>query len=97
MEQVPTTADFADRRDAPRAAIDRQYSMRLDPCDGRTPIVCALLDYSVTGVRLELPDDVALPDDIQVLIGELAHTARVVWRNANVVGVDFTDEHHSIF
>ena len=97
MDRIMDTADFADRRDAPRAAIDRQYSMRLDPCDGRAPITCALLDYSVTGMRFELPDDVALPNDVQILIGELAHTARVVWRKANVVGVDFTDEHHSIF
>jgi hypothetical protein len=96
MDQVPT-ADFADRRDAPRAEINRQYSMRLDPCDGRAPFTCALLDHSVTGMRLELPDDVVLPAEVHVLIGEIAHNARVVWRKANVVGVDLIDEHYSIF
>jgi hypothetical protein len=97
MDPAPTAADFADRRDAPRAAIDRQYSMRLDPCDGRAPFTCAVLDHSVTGMRLEMPDDVVLPVDVHILIGEIAHNARVVWRKANVVGVDLIDEHHSIF
>ena len=97
MDQVPTAADFADRRDAPRAEINRQYSMRLDPCDGRPPFTCALLDHSVTGMRLELPDDVVLPAEVHILIGTIAHNARVVWRKANVVGVDLVDEHHSIF
>ncbi len=71
--------------------------MRLDPCDGRGPLTCALLDYSVTGVRLELPEDVTLPAQVQVLVGELSHNARIVWRKGTTVGVDFIDEHHSIF
>ena len=97
MEQVPHHRRFCrpPRRPARRDRTAIQHAPR--SCDGRAPITCALLDYSVTGVRLELPDDVALPDEVQVLIGELAHNARVVWRKANVVGVDFIDEHHSIF
>ena len=71
--------------------------MRLDPCDGRGLIVCALLDFSVTGVRLELPDNTTLPDQVKVLIGDLVHDARIVWRKDTIVGVDFVDEHHSIF
>jgi len=70
--------------------------MRLDPCDGREPIICVLLDYSVTGMRLELPDSKMLPERVQILIGELSHNARVAWRKGNVVGIDFIDEHHSI-
>ncbi len=58
---------------------------------------CALLDYSVTGVRLELPENIALPAQVHVLIGDLAHNARIVWRRGTTVGVDFIDEHHSIF
>ena len=57
MQPLPHPAEFDERRDAPRVEIARRYSMRLDPCDGRGPITCALLDYSVTGVRLELPDN----------------------------------------
>ena len=56
MQRIPHIAELAqadDRRDAPRVELEGRYSMRLDPCDGRAPIICALLDYSVTGVRLE--------------------------------------------
>ena len=97
MQRIPDIAELADRRDAPRIELDGRYSMRLDPCDGRGPLTCALLDYSVTGVRLQLPEDVALPAQVQVLVGELSHNARIVWRKGITVGVDFIDEHHSIF
>ena len=102
MSQDSSATDVAaavvpDRRDAPRAAIDRRYSMRLDPRDGREPIFCALLDHSVTGVRLELPEDMTLPTEVQVLIGAIAHNARIAWRKGLTIGVDFVDEHHSIF
>jgi hypothetical protein len=97
MQTLPPVTEPADRRDAPRAELDGRYSMRLDPCDGRAPINCALLDYSVTGVRLQLPEHVALPEQLQVLVGELSHNARIVWRKGTTIGVDFIDEHHSIF
>ena len=97
MEQIQHSAEFDERRDAPRVEIARRYSMRLDPCDGRAPIMCVLLDFSVTGVRLELPDNVPMPDDVKVLIGDLSHNARIAWRKDATVGVDFIDEHHSLF
>jgi hypothetical protein len=86
-----------ERRDAPRTGIAGRYTMQLDPCDGRDVVSCAVLDYSVTGARLELPQDMALPINLQVVIGTLAHNARVVWRNGVVIGVDFVDEHYSIY
>ena len=96
---MPSTAEQRDdeRRQAPRTDVAGRYSMRLDPGDGREPIACALLDFSVTGVRLELPEDVALPDRVSILIGSLAHNSKVVWRKGTVIGVDFVDEHHDIF
>ena len=97
MQQVPHTAEIDERRDASRVEVDGRYSMRLDPCDGRGPITCALLDFSLTGVRLELPAHTPVPDQVKVLIGELSHNARIAWRKDTTVGVDFTDEHHSIF
>jgi hypothetical protein len=97
MRRNSQTEGFDDRRHAPRVDIDGRYSMRLDPCDGRKPIGCSLLDFSVTGVRLELPEDVKLPKDVHILIGNLSHNARVVWRKGVLVGVDFVDEHHSIY
>jgi hypothetical protein len=30
-------------------------------------------------------------------VGELSHDARIAWRRDTAVGVDFVDEHHSIF
>ena len=97
MQEASPRAAFDERRDAPRIDVDRRYSVRLDPCDGRGPITCALLDFSVTGVRLELPDNMPMPDEVKVLIGQLSHNARIVWRKDTMVGVDFVDEHHSIF
>jgi c-di-GMP-binding flagellar brake protein YcgR len=97
MQPIPHPAEFDERRAAPRVEIARRYSMRLDPCDGRAPITCALLDFSVTGVRLELPDNTPVPDQVKVLIGELSHDARIIWRKDTTVGIDFVDEHHSIF
>jgi len=97
MQAASPRPAFDERRDAPRVDVDRRYSVRLDPCDGRGPIICALLDFSVTGVRLELPDDTPMPYEVKVLIGQLSHNARIVWRKDATVGVDFVDEHHSIF
>lgn len=96
-ETSDLAAQIDERRDAPRASIAGRYAVRLDPRDGRELINCAVLDYSVTGARLELPVDVALPTDVLVVIGTLSHNARIVWRNGAVIGVDFVDEHHSLF
>jgi len=96
-ETSDLAAQVDERRDAPRASIAGRYAVRLDPRDGRDLITCSVLDYSVTGARLQLPEDVALPAELQVVIGTLAHNARVVWRNGAVIGVDFVDEHHSLY
>jgi hypothetical protein len=96
MAPRPKPQDFDDRRQAARVDLDRQYTMRLDPCDGREPIVCGVLDFSVTGLRLELPEGAAVPSDVLILIGSLAHNAKIVWRKDRVIGVDLVDEHHSI-
>ena len=97
MRTKPIAMEIDERRDAPRVDLDGEYSMRLDPGDGRAPIACLVLDFSVTGVRLQLPDDVGLPPEVQILIGNLSHNARIVWRKDGVVGVDLIDEHHSIY
>jgi hypothetical protein len=97
MQRKPPAQSTFERRDAPRVALDGRYSVSLDPCDGRDPITCPLLDFSVTGVRLELPAGVAVPTDVQIRIGNVSHTARIVWRKDRVAGVDFIDEHHSIY
>jgi hypothetical protein len=96
-EPTDITKPGEDRRDAPRADLAGRYTMRLDPGDGRDVVTCAVLDYSVTGARLQLPQDVALPASLKVVIGTLSHNARIVWRSGTVIGIDFVDEHHSLF
>jgi hypothetical protein len=97
MQRSSQPQDIVDRREAPRVDVDGRYSMRLDPCDGRAPIDCSLIDFSVTGARLRLPKDIPLPDKVHVLIGNLSHNCRIAWRQGVTIGVDFIDEHHSIF
>jgi hypothetical protein len=88
---------FDERRVAQRADTGGRYTMRLDPCDGRDVITCAVVDYSVTGVRLELPQDASLPSELQVIIGALSHRVRIAWRAGPAIGIDFVDEHHSLY
>jgi hypothetical protein len=88
---------FDERRDAPRANVLGRRTVRLDACDGRDVITCAVMDYSVTGARLELPQDVDLPSELQVIIGALSHRVRIAWRAGQVIGIDFVDEHHSLY
>jgi PilZ domain-containing protein len=97
MSAKPKTQTVEERRDDDRVDLDGAYSIRLDPCDGRAALTCEVLDFSVTGVRLKLPGNVALPPDVQVMIGDITHDARVVWRKDDVVGVDLIDEHHSLY
>ena len=97
MSTTPDDAKVEDRRDAARVDLSGQYTMRLDPRDGRAPIDCPVLDFSITGVRLEVPGNPALPAEVQILIGNLAHNARIVWRRDAVIGVDFVEAHQHIY
>ena len=97
MTSDAQAVQFDERRNAPRADIRERYTMRLDPCDGRDTITCVVMDYSVTGARLELPQDVDLPSELQAIIGALSHRVRIAWRVGPVIGIDFVDEHHSLY
>ena len=97
MRAKPKAQTFEERRDAERVEVGGAYSIRLDPCDGRSVLTCLVLDFSVTGVRLKLPDNVALPSDVRIVIGDISHNARIVWRKDDVIGVDLVDEHHSLY
>ena len=63
MTSDAQAVQFDERRNASRADIGGRYTMRLDPCDGGDTITCAVMDYSVAGARLELPQDVSPPSD----------------------------------
>lgn len=97
MSTTSHDVKLEDRRDAPRIQLAGQHTMRLDPADGRAPIECPVLDFSITGVRLEVPCNPTLPSEVQLLIGELAHKARIIWRKDAVIGVDFIEAHQQIY
>jgi hypothetical protein len=42
---------FLDRRSEPRQRVVN-FVLKLDPCDGRAPIICAVWDISEGGTRL---------------------------------------------
>jgi hypothetical protein len=72
------------------------FKVRLNPCDGREPITCLLLEFSTAGARLQLPESVELPTDVQILIGGLSCNVRIVWREKTVIGTKLIDEHPTI-
>jgi hypothetical protein len=54
---------------------------------------CLIRDVSDSGARLELSENVVIPDLIELYIpkkGETYH-ARVLWRRGNEVGVEYVD------
>jgi hypothetical protein len=63
--------------------------VRVDPCDGREPIMCCIWDLSLEGACLLMPPDVALPDRIRVRFDGELREATVIWRRWSHVGVKF--------
>jgi hypothetical protein len=97
MGAKPKPKKSEDRRQAPRIDVGGKYCVRLDPGDGREPLTCRIMDFSVTGLRLQLPDDVELPGQVNILMGQISHNGRIAWRKGDVIGVDLIDEHYSIY
>ena len=56
---------------------------------------CVVRDMSDMGARLQLPVDLPIPDQVQLLElkSGIAFDARVVWRNYPMVGIAFIDQH----
>ena len=77
-----------DRRSEPRRRVEA-FLLKLDPDDGRAPINCSVWDISEGGTRLRLAEDVALPRVVHVVIGNVRKAARVVWRKADHVGLQY--------
>lgn len=80
---------------------ERRHSDRRRACLGGTlrlaaflpELECRLRDVSLTGARLIVAEDVALPRlvDLTVPRHKLSRRARVVWRNGTHVGLAFLD------
>ena len=79
-----------ERRQYERTTEGR-YVLRVDACDGREPITCSVWDISIVGARLTLPQDMALPAEVAILIGNVTHRARVVWHKEGQIGVEFLE------
>ena len=79
---------YVDRRSEPRRRVDN-FLIKLDPGNGRPPITCAVWDVSTGGTRLKLAEAIELPPVVHVIIGNVRKTARVVWRKADQIGLQY--------
>ena len=79
---------FVDRRSEPRRRVV-DFQIKLDPGGGRAPITCSVWDVSTGGTRLKLAEDIELPPVVHVVIGNVRKAARVVWRKADQVGLQY--------
>jgi hypothetical protein len=82
---------FVDRRSEPRRRVDN-FLLKLDPGRGRAPITCFVWDVSEGGTRLKLSENIDLPPVVHVIIGNVRKAARVVWREADHVGLQYLPE-----
>jgi hypothetical protein len=63
--------------------------VKLDPGSGRLPFSCFVWDISDKGIRLKLSENSELPPIVHIVIGDVRKRARVVWRKADHVGLEF--------
>lgn len=78
----------SERRTSRRVSVGNMV-VRVDPCDGREPIMCCVWDLSLEGACLMLPPDLQLPDNFQVRVDGELREAQVVWRHWSHLGVKF--------
>ena len=79
---------FVDRRSETRRRAD-YCLVKLDPGRGRAPITCFVWDISEGGTRLKLSENIDLPSVVHVVIGDVRKAARVVWRKADHIGLQY--------
>lgn len=87
-----------------QAWLDMTFSMRresreevghrawLDTGDGRPLLTCTLIDMSPSGAKLAIDEAAQLPEAFELRLTRDGHPSivcRVVWRNANALGVTF--------
>lgn len=88
---VVSTSEQIERRRSARSRIGH-YVLRIDLGDDRDLISCVVWDMSEVGARLLLPADIELPGEVNVVIGNVTHRARVVWSKNRQVGLEFLDQ-----
>ena len=87
MKTIPQPQSVERRSEERRPGGD--VLVKLDPGIGRPPFTCFVWDISENGVRLKLSENSELPPIVHVVIGDVRKAARVVWRKADHVGLEF--------
>lgn len=70
------------------------YRAKIQKDKDSPALICAISDISDTGARLNLKDDVELPDRFFLLLtanGVARRHCRVIWRDGLTIGVKFPD------
>ena len=80
-----------ERRRAERESVGH-YVLRVDARDGRDPIQCRIRNVSSGGACLELSEKRELPDEVTLIIGNVMHQAKIVWRRLDQIGIVFVEE-----
>lgn len=79
--------ETSDKRKFPRRNID--LTAQIEMVDGST-LACELADLSQGGVRLKVRHPDNLPEQFRIKLSSRLHRwARVAWRSADEVGVEF--------
>src|SRR5216683_1195030 len=77
-----------------RRAVSRQRSFlqgRIFFSNRRTSVDCLIRDFSEHGARLKFSNTTVTPDVVELFIPtkEESYRAKVIWRNADEIGVGF--------
>ena len=80
-----------ERRKEERETVGH-YVLRVDARDGRDPIQCCIRNISLGGACLELSEKRKLPNEVTLMIGNVMHQAKIVWRRWNQIGIVFVEE-----
>jgi hypothetical protein len=86
--QAKSQPSAADRRRAERLPMRVPASIVISK---QKSLSCETVNISISGARLDLPRDRMLPNEFEVVIParQLRRRARLVWRSADTLGVEF--------
>ena len=74
---------------------DKGHRAWLDTGEGGPLLTCTLVDISASGAKLSLDASDEIPDTFSLRLtrrGQPRFACRMVWRNANPIGVTFAGE-----
>lgn len=92
MAMVEKRRSGTELRKKPRRQF--HYGAKILTDKENPPVACLISNISDSGARLELENDVELPDTFWLLLtpkGDARRHCRVVWREKAAVGVKFPD------